>query len=100
MYGPKLECKCKYVCVFSSHLFWTSSSLDVPAGVTQEEGYTGFLIHLPSAVRALIFLSFGRSLCRYSPFHAVKKWHCMFRSGRVDVLVFFGRSGPPPKEVQ
>ena len=42
------------VCVFSSHPFWTSSSLDVPAGVTQEEGHTGFLIHLPSAVRALI----------------------------------------------
>ena len=31
------------VCVFSSHSFWTSSSLDVPAGVTQEEGHTGFL---------------------------------------------------------
>ena len=45
------------VCVFSSHLFWTSSSLDVPAGVTQEEGHTGFLIHLLSAVRALIFLA-------------------------------------------
>ena len=30
--------------------------LDVPAGVTQEEGHTGFLIHL-SAVRALIFLA-------------------------------------------
>ena len=45
------------VCVFSSHSFWTSSSLDVPAGVTQEEGYTGFLIHLLSAVRALIFLA-------------------------------------------
>ena len=44
------------VCVFSSHPFWTSSSLDVPAGVTQEEGHTGFLIHLPSAVRALIFV--------------------------------------------
>ena len=44
------------VCVFSSHSFWTSSSLDVPAGVTQEEGHTGFLINLPSAVRALIFL--------------------------------------------
>ena len=43
--------------VFSSHLFWTSSSLDVPAGVTQEEGHTGFLIHLLSAVRALIFLA-------------------------------------------
>ena len=45
------------VCVFSSHLFWTSSSLDVPAGVTQEEVHIGFLIHLPSAVRALIFLA-------------------------------------------
>ena len=31
-----------------------SSSLDVPAGVTQEEGHTGFLIHLPSTVLALI----------------------------------------------
>ena len=44
------------VCVYSSHSFWTSSSLDVPAGVTQEEGHTGFSIHLLSAVRALIFL--------------------------------------------
>ena len=43
--------------VLSSHLFWTSSSLDVPAGVTQEKNRTGFLIHLPSAVRALIFLA-------------------------------------------
>ena len=33
-------------------------SLEVPAGVTQEEGHTGFLIiHLLSAVRALIFLA-------------------------------------------
>ena len=40
-------------CVFSSHSFWTSISL-LPAGVTQEEGHTGFLIHLLSAVRALI----------------------------------------------
>ena len=23
----------------------------------------------------------------------VKKWHCMFRTGRVDVFMFFGRSG-------
>ena len=45
------------VCVFSSHSFWTSSSLDVPVGVTQEEGHTEFLIHLLSAVRALIFLA-------------------------------------------
>ena len=42
--------------VFSSHSFWTSSSSDVPAGVTQE-GHTGFLIHLLSAVRAFIFLA-------------------------------------------
>ena len=48
---------CVCVCVFSSHSFWTSSSLDVPAGVTQEDGHTGFLIHLLSAVRALIFLA-------------------------------------------
>ena len=45
------------VCAFSSHSFWTSSSLDVPAGVTQEEGHTGFFIRLLSAVRALIFLA-------------------------------------------
>ena len=30
------------VCVFSSHSFWTSSSLDVPAGVTQEESHRFF----------------------------------------------------------
>ena len=48
---------CVCVCVFSSHSFWTSSSLDIPAGVTQEEGHTGFLIHLLSAVHALIFLA-------------------------------------------
>ena len=30
--------------------------VDVPAGVTQEEGHTGFF-HLPSAVLALIFLA-------------------------------------------
>ena len=48
---------CYCVCVFSSHPFWTSSSLDVPAGVAQEEGHTGFSIHLPSAVRALIFVA-------------------------------------------
>ena len=30
--------------------------MDVPAGVTQEEGHTGFL-HLPSAMLALIFIA-------------------------------------------
>ena len=36
--------------VFFSHSFWTL--MDVPAGVTQEEGNTGFSIHLLSAVGA------------------------------------------------
>ena len=31
--------------------------MDVPAGVTKEEGHTGFLIHLLSAVHASIFLA-------------------------------------------
>ena len=31
--------------------------VDVPAGVTQEEGHTGFFIHLSSAVLALTFLA-------------------------------------------
>ena len=48
-------CVCVCVCVFSSHSFWTS--MDVPAEVTQEEGNTGFPIHLLSAVLALIFLA-------------------------------------------
>ena len=40
-----------------AHSFWTSSSSDVPAGVTQEEDHTRFLIHLLSAMRALIFIA-------------------------------------------
>ena len=35
--------------------------MDVPAGVTQEEGNTGFSIHLLSAVLALIFLARSHS---------------------------------------
>ena len=54
--GPRMQLRvCVFLSWFSSHSFWTSSSLDVPAGVTQEEGHTGFFIHLLSAVRALIF---------------------------------------------
>ena len=43
--GPKMM-----LLLFSSHLFWTSSSLDVPAGVTQDFSF------LPSAVHGFIFL--------------------------------------------
>ena len=41
------------VCVISSHIL-DVRLVDVPAGISQEEGHTGFL-HLPSAVFALIF---------------------------------------------
>ena len=44
--------------------------MDVPAGVTQEEGHTGFLIHLPSAVRALIFVA--RRIQPFFPSSTVK----------------------------
>ena len=47
---------CVCVCVFFPFIL-EITSLDVPAEVTQEEGDTGFLIHLLSAVRALIFLA-------------------------------------------
>ena len=49
-----LVCVC-VCCVFFP--FILGIKLDVPAGVTQEEGHKGFLIHLLSAVRALIFLA-------------------------------------------
>ena len=35
--------------------------MDVPAGVTQEEGHTGFFIHLLSAVRGFFFSREGFS---------------------------------------
>ena len=63
MYVHAYMCVRKFVCVYvymrvlSSHLLWTSDFLDVPTGVTQEEGHTGFLIHLPPAMLALIFIA-------------------------------------------
>ena len=45
------------VCVFFPFILDVRLLVDVPAGVTQEEGHIGFLIHLPSAVLALIFLA-------------------------------------------
>ena len=47
---------CVFVCVFFPFIL-DVRLVDVPAGVTQEEGHTGFLIRLPSAVLASIFLS-------------------------------------------
>ena len=47
---------CVCVCVFVVIPFILEVRVvDAPAGITQEEGHIGFLIHLPSAVLALIF---------------------------------------------
>ena len=48
---------CVCVCIVISFILDVIRLVDVPAGVTQEEGHTGFLIHLPSVVLALIFLA-------------------------------------------
>ena len=47
-------CFLRFLPIYSGHQV---RRMYQPAGVTQEEGHTGFLIHLPSAVRALIFLA-------------------------------------------
>ena len=56
--------------MFSSHSFWTSSSLDVPAGVTQEEGHRGGrshrIFHPPSFCGAC--LTFSREKDSAIPF--------------------------------
>ena len=51
-----IVCVCVCVCVFFPFIL-DASSLDVPAGVTQEENHTGFLVHLLSAVRPFIFFA-------------------------------------------
>ena len=76
------------LCVFSSHSFWTSNSLDVPAGVTQEEGHTGFLIHLLSAVRALIFLA-----RRNQPFLSLIDREVMANNIQNSILIIVERIG-------
>ena len=57
--GIPLVCVC--VCVVIPFIL-DVRFMDVPAGVTQKEGHTGFL-HLPSAVLAIIFWreDFGHS---------------------------------------
>ena len=46
--SPDLELKYEMCCVvFSSHLFWTSNSLEAPAGVTQDSSSTFLLRCVP-----------------------------------------------------
>ena len=48
---------CVCVCVVIPFILDVRLFVDVPAGVTQEEGHTGFFIRLPSAVLVLIFIA-------------------------------------------
>ena len=49
-------CVCVCVCIFFPFIL-DARLVDVPAGVTQKQGQTGVLVHLPSAVLALMFLA-------------------------------------------
>ena len=49
-----VQCVC--VCIVIPFILDVRLRVDAPAGVTQEEGHTGFL-YLPSAVLALIFVA-------------------------------------------
>ena len=88
-----LYCVCVCVCVFSSHSFWTSTSLDVPAGVTQEEGHTGFLIHL-SAVRAFIFLA--RRIQQFLSLVDCEVEFCVLMNRWAFLVLFFSFLTLPP----
>ena len=50
-------CVCVCVCVFFPFILDIKFVGRTAAGVTQEEGHTGFLIHLLSAGRAFFFLA-------------------------------------------
>ena len=50
------------VCVFFPFILDVRLLVDVPAEVTQEEGHTGLLIHLRSAVLAFIFSSMNNTV--------------------------------------
>ena len=65
----KLKYEICCVCVFFSHLFWTSNSLEVPAGVTQDFSSTFLLRFVP-----LFFSREGFS--RFFPSSTVKTNLC------------------------
>ena len=68
-------CVCVCVCVCVVFLIILGVRfVDVPAGITQEEGHTGFL-HLPSAVLALIFLARRIQAMKDSPIGAQRSWN-------------------------
>ena len=76
---------CVWVCVVIPFIL-DVGFVDVPAGVTQEEGHTGFL-HLPSAVLALIFSRKGSS--RSFP-SSIVKTNFVYLRFRIVVLHLMG----------
>ena len=52
-----LVCICVVLCCVVIPFILDVRFVDVPAGITQEEGHTGFLIHRPSASLASIFFA-------------------------------------------
>ena len=67
--SPDLELKyemcCVCVCVFSSHLFWTSNSLELPAGVTQD--FASFLLRcVPLFFSREGFIPYSCCVCDYT----------------------------------
>ena len=67
---------CVCVCIVIPFIVLGVRLVDVPAGVTREEGHTGFL-HRPSAVHAFIFLA-----RRIQPFLSLVKRESNFMDQR------------------
>ena len=89
---------CVSECVFFP-FFWTSSSLDVPAVVTPEVEPTGFLVHLPFAVHAFIFLArriqpFLSLVHREVEFCVLTTWSFSTCWGFIFIYIFFVRKNP------
>ena len=57
---------CVCVCVFSSHLFWTSNSLELPAGVTQDFASTFLLRCVPLFFSREGFIPYSCCVCDYT----------------------------------
>ena len=57
LHRERVDVLCVCVCCVVIPFILDVRLVYAPAGVTQEEGHTGFLIHLASAVLAFIFIA-------------------------------------------
>ena len=82
-------CVCVFVCVCVVIPFILDARfVDAPAGVTQEEGHTGFL-HLPAAVLTLMFLARRIQLFRFHVDMKSNFVYCRFSRSTLVGRVFF-----------